>query len=110
VDAISFFLIYLLIILCEFPKYACAPGAWRSPLHPEKDVRSSGIRVTSDCEPPCGCWELNSVSLHKQQILLTSGLSAPPLLHSLIVCKEPYWYPSSLSLLVWDYILLCSPD
>jgi hypothetical protein len=27
VDAISFFLIYLLIILCEFPKYACAPGA-----------------------------------------------------------------------------------
>ena len=28
--------------------------------------------VTDGCEPPCGCWELNSGPLEKQSVLLTA--------------------------------------
>jgi hypothetical protein len=31
-----------------------------------------------DCEPPCGCWELNSGSLEEQSVLLTSEPSLQP--------------------------------
>jgi hypothetical protein len=31
--------------------------------------------ITDGCEPPCGCWELNSGSLEEQSMLLTSELS-----------------------------------
>ena len=27
--------------------------------------------ITDGCEPPCGCWELNSGSLEEQSVLLT---------------------------------------
>ena len=27
--------------------------------------------ITDDCEPPCGCWELNSGHLEEQAMLLT---------------------------------------
>ena len=30
------------------------------------------------CEPPCCCWELNSRSLEKQTVLLTSEASFQP--------------------------------
>ncbi|NP_001233663.1 uncharacterized protein LOC100689233 [Cricetulus griseus] len=32
--------------------------------------------ITDGCEPPCGCWELNSGPLEQQSVLLTSE---PPL-------------------------------
>ena len=28
--------------------------------------------ITDGCEPPCGCWELNSGPLEEQAVLLTS--------------------------------------
>jgi hypothetical protein len=28
--------------------------------------------ITDGCEPPCGCWELNSGPLEEQPVLLTS--------------------------------------
>jgi hypothetical protein len=34
--------------------------------------RASGP-ITDGCEPPCGCWELNSGPLEEQSVLLTAG-------------------------------------
>jgi hypothetical protein len=34
--------------------------------------------VTDGCEPPCGCWELNSEHLEKHPVLLTTELSLHP--------------------------------
>jgi hypothetical protein len=28
--------------------------------------------ITDDCEPPCGCWDLNSGPLEEQSVLLTA--------------------------------------
>jgi len=33
---------------------------------------------TDVCEPPCGCWELNSGPLKEQVVLLTTELSLQP--------------------------------
>ena len=38
--------------------------------------------ITDDCEPPCGCWELNSEFLEEQPVLLTSEPSRQP--HNLL--------------------------
>jgi len=34
--------------------------------------------VVDGCEPPCGCWELNSGPLEEQTVLLTSEPSLQP--------------------------------
>ena len=34
--------------------------------------------ITDGCEPPCGCWELNSGSLEEQSVLLTAEPSLQP--------------------------------
>ena len=34
--------------------------------------------ITDGCEPPCGCWELNSGPLEEQSVLLTTELSLQP--------------------------------
>ncbi|XP_049984502.1 cytochrome b-c1 complex subunit 7-like [Alexandromys fortis] len=34
--------------------------------------------ITNGCEPPCGCWELNSGPLEEQAVLLTSEPSLQP--------------------------------
>jgi hypothetical protein len=34
--------------------------------------------ITDDCEPPCGCWELNSGPLEEQSVLLTTEPSLQP--------------------------------
>ena len=34
--------------------------------------------ITDGCEPPCGCWELNSGHLEEQSVLLTSEPSLQP--------------------------------
>ena len=36
--------------------------------------------ITDGCEPPCGCWKLNSGPLEEQSVLLTAELSLQPLL------------------------------
>jgi hypothetical protein len=35
--------------------------------------------ITDGCEPPYGCWELNSGPLEEQSMLLTTGPSLQPL-------------------------------
>jgi hypothetical protein len=34
--------------------------------------------ITDGCEPPCGCWELNSGPLEQQSVLLTAKPSLQP--------------------------------
>ena len=34
--------------------------------------------ITDGCEPPCGCWELNSGPLEEQLMLLTAEPSLQP--------------------------------
>jgi hypothetical protein len=34
--------------------------------------------ITDGCEPPCGCWELNSRPLDEQSVLLTAEPSLQP--------------------------------
>jgi hypothetical protein len=34
--------------------------------------------ITDGCEPPCGCWELNSGPLEEQTVLLTAEPSLQP--------------------------------
>jgi hypothetical protein len=34
--------------------------------------------ITDGCEPPCGCWELNSGPLEEQSVLLTTEPSLQP--------------------------------
>jgi len=41
----------------------------------KKKKRASDL-ITDGCEPPCGCWELNSGPLEDQSVLLTT-LSNP---------------------------------
>ena len=40
--------------------------------------------ITDGCEPPCGCWELNSGPLEEQSLLLTAEPSLQP-------CKHTFW-------------------
>jgi hypothetical protein len=48
----------------------CLCGA----LQGEMRVGSSGLGVTGDCEPLCGCWELNQGPPQEQTVLLTAKL------------------------------------
>jgi hypothetical protein len=48
--------------------YACMPVNQKRALDPVIDV----------CEPPCGCWELNSEPLEEQSVLLTAEPSLQP--------------------------------
>ena len=52
---------------------ACMPACQKRALDPSVD----------GCEPPCGCWELNSGPLEEQSVLLTTGPTLHPWLHSL---------------------------
>lgn len=47
------------------------------------------LELTDGCEPPHGCWELNSGPLQEQQVLLTAGPSLQLPFLSLILCSEP---------------------
>jgi len=35
--------------------------------------------ITDGCEPPCGCWDLNSGPLEEQSVLLTTEPSLQPI-------------------------------
>jgi hypothetical protein len=41
--------------------------------------------ITDGCEPPFGCWELNSGPLGEQSLLLTAEPSPEPLIRIFIV-------------------------
>ncbi|CAO2577873.1 hypothetical protein LEMLEM_LOCUS287, partial [Lemmus lemmus] len=44
------------------------------------------------CEPPCGCWELNSGPLEEQSVLLTAELSLQPYKKYLFFVLNSYVY------------------
>jgi hypothetical protein len=41
--------------------------------------------IMDGCEPPCGCWELDSGPLEEQSVLLTTEPSHQPLLLLLLL-------------------------
>jgi hypothetical protein len=43
--------------------------------------------IAEGCEPPCGCWELNSGPLEEQSVLLTTEPSLQPKNYSKIISK-----------------------
>ena len=57
--------------------------------------------ITDSCEPPCGCWELNSGPLEEQSLLFNplSHLSSTGLQFLIL------WF----GLIFWDRVSLCSP-
>jgi hypothetical protein len=63
--AVFFFFFKDLFILCIWVHCSCLQTHQKSVLDP----------ITDSCEPPCGCWELNSGPLEEQSVLLTSELS-----------------------------------
>jgi hypothetical protein len=44
--------------------------------------------IIDGCEPPCGCWELNSGPLEEQSVLLTAEPSLQPS-HGLDIARKP---------------------
>jgi hypothetical protein len=42
-------------------------------------AKRASDHITDGCEPPCGCWELNSGPLEEQSMLLTAEPSLQPL-------------------------------
>lgn len=60
---------------CSACMFACTP---------EKGTGS----ITDGCEPPCGCWELNSNPLEEQSVLLTSEPPLQPSVRSYIPCRH----------------------
>jgi hypothetical protein len=56
--------------------------------------------ITNGCEPPCGCWELNSGPLEEQSVLLTAEPSLQPVMGILPTCLFVHhihaWYLQSL--------------
>ena len=58
------------------PRLLCDPELTSTVLWSPK--RASDL-MTDDCEPLCGCWELNSGPLEEQSVLLTTEPSLQPL-------------------------------
>jgi hypothetical protein len=74
-DALFFLRFIYLFILKSFYVYSVLPeympaGQKRGP-----------DPITDGCEPPYGCWELNSGPLEEQSVLLTFEPSLQPLMH-----------------------------
>ena len=67
-EFIWFFLIVIFICINVLPS-----DIWR----PEKGARPQRTRVKDSCEPPRGCWELNSGPLQNQLSPLTKEASSP---------------------------------
>ena len=40
--------------------------------------KKASAPITDGCEPPCGCWKLNSDPLEEQAVLLTAEPSLQP--------------------------------
>jgi hypothetical protein len=64
---------FLKINLFHIYKYTVAVFRWTR--------RGHWIPITDGCEPPCGCWELNSGPLEEQSVLLTTEPSFQPYSH-----------------------------
>ena len=56
---------------------ACTPACQKRPSDP----------ITDGCEPPRGCWEVNSGPLEEQSVLLTTEPSLQPQYHKFFDIK-----------------------
>lgn len=52
------------------------------PCRPKEGDSSLRTGVTEGCEPPCGCWELNTGPVEDQTVLLIFSVSSFTLLKS----------------------------
>jgi hypothetical protein len=66
-----FFKIYLFIYL--FIYYMCVHCSYL-----QTHQKGALDPITDSCEPPCGCWELNSEPLEEQSVLLAAEPSLQP--------------------------------
>ena len=66
--ASSFFFLRFIYLLHTLFCFTCMPAGQKRAPDP----------ITGGCEPPCGCWELNSGPLEEQPVLLTSEPSLQP--------------------------------
>lgn len=57
------------ISIC-LPEYMCTMCVL-GPRSPEKDIGSPETGITHVCELPHSCWELNTIPISEQQVLLT---------------------------------------
>ena len=66
--------------LCVFLKKDLFIFIYMSTLQLSSDThqKRASDPVTDGCEPPCGCWELNSGPLEEQSVLLTAEPSLQP--------------------------------
>lgn len=70
--------LYLLFyVYSVLPACMSVPCVHRVPL---EAVGSSRAGITYCCDPPCGCWALNSCSLEERPVLITSKPLLQPLL------------------------------
>jgi hypothetical protein len=65
--------------------------------------------ITDGCEPPCGCWELNSGPLEEHSVLLTTKPSLQPYIFTfnhLYMCELGSVYMSAVPMEIpysWNY-------
>ena len=55
------------------------------------------------CEPPCGCWELNSGPLEEQPVLFTTEPSRQPIFPLSCACMY-------MGARVWVHVYTCDDD
>ena len=61
-------------------------------LHVCPHARRAPDLIVDGCEPPCGCWELNSGPLEEQPVLLTTEPSPQPRELSIYIYFINYYY------------------
>jgi hypothetical protein len=79
---VFFFFKDLFIVIC---KYTVAV------FRQTREQRRVSDLITDGCEPPCGCWDLNSGPLEKQSVLLTAEPSLQPQMLGLKTSFTPAW-------------------
>lgn len=62
----------MLACMCVFVPHIC-----RCSEKPEEGIRSSGAGIADGGRLQCGCWDLNSGPLQKQQVLLNCQAISP---------------------------------
>ena len=76
--------------------FACTPSYQKRASEPSID----------GCEPPCGCWELNSGPLENQLVFLTAEISLQPFLLFFKTGNQIIHLIGSLSLLLFLFLSL----
>ena len=63
----------------EFKSQHPHGGLQPSLMRPDALFQRASDLIMDGCEPPCGCWDLNSEPLEEQSVLLTAEPSLQPL-------------------------------